>query len=455
MTIYNIYAEIKTNAVLENLYYEMEVYKTDWNNNRTHALKPTGKHPIKSDSIEVELPQMHPKTDQLGNPIKKTRLKTVHQTQLHSSLDIADPAETCYILAIDIYRKVGNNFIKVTPSPMTAIIPLKGFLTDNKAWGASREFEYYETIAQTQKKQQGQASIVQLNISSKPRIFEAEEHPIGDPLDPFTKQKVEDELKIRMTRPALTHVQVENLSVYDIRSEVLSFPFQNRSMFCGPAAFFYCVQQDRPDIYQQLIKELWETGETKIGALKIEADSSVRYPKNFFRDNGFPMISAIDWITMASLRDSENALFSINSPNPGLIGLNWAGAVTMWGVLEKWFNKVGATTIYSNISIAHSNLQDICTLNNYVTPHNHVVSLIGAGMLSKGGDTKFKNHWIVWEDKLRLLNGTPVTASTPLSETVKLTLFSWGEVYEQLKKTLSLGEFLNHTYGGLVFKKIP
>lgn len=456
MTIYYISAEIKTNTDPQNLYYEMELYKTDWNDNKTYALKPTGKHPVNVDTIESKKQQIHPSSDHLGNPVRKTNGKTVYKTQQHSSLDLADAQETCYILAIDIYRKIGNNFIKITQDPMTAITPLKGFSTNDKKWGASREFEYYETTQQTQKSQQGQINTFHLNISSKPRIFEAKEHPIGDPLDPFTKQNVENELKVRMTRPALTHTQIVNLKNYDIRRRVLYYPWQDRSMFCGPSAFFYCVQQDRPDIYQQLIKELWETSKTKIGSLEIEADNSVRHPKGFFHDNGIPKISAIDWITMASLRDTENlSLFSINSPSPGIFWWNWAGAITMWGVLQKWFKKAGAVKVYGNISITHSNLEDVCNLNNYITPDNHVITLIRAGMLSRGANALTKDHWIVWEDKLKLQNGTPVTTNTPLSEKVRLKLFSWGEVYEQLDTSLTLGEFLKHTFGGLVFKKIP
>lgn len=440
MTIYNISAAIKTNTAPENLYYDMELYKTDWSGNETFALRPTGKYPL-----------------QAGN-----------KTQLHPSLDISDPPETCYILSIDLYRKVGVDYIKVNQDSMTAIIPLKGFQTTDKDWGASREFEYFETAQPTQKERNGQVNVFQLNISSKPRIFEAKEHPVGDPLDPFTKQKVEDELKIRMMRPVPAKLltdpnwpdtTAENQAILNEQAErdrVRFYPWQDRSMFCGPAAFFYCLQQDRPDIYQQLIKELWESGETKIGALKMEADNSVRHPKSFFWEDGTPKIPAIDWITMASLRDTENtALFSINSPSPGFLWWNWAGAVTMWNVLEKWFKKAGASKKYDNISLSHSNLQAICILNNYISTDHHIVSLIRAGMLTRGENSITKDHWIVWEDKVKLLDGTEITTATPLTERVQLKLFSWGRVDQQLEVNLTLEQFLKHTFGGLVFSKIP
>ncbi|UYZ82577.1 hypothetical protein MTZ49_08075 [Entomomonas sp. E2T0] len=434
MTIYNISVAIKTNTAPENLYYDMELYKTDWSGNETFALRPTGKHPLQAD----------------------------YKTQVHPSLDISDPPETCYILSIDIYRKVGVDYIKMNQDPITAIMPLKGFQTTDKDWGASREFEYFETAQDTKKAEDGQVNTYKLNISSKPRIFEAKEHPIGDPLDPFTKQKVEEELKIRMTRPFksyiydLTKSPQENGKIKDYYDLVGIYPNQAASMFCGPAAFFYCVQKDRPDIYQQVIKELWQSGKTKIGSLKLEADKSVRHPKGFFTDNGTVKIPAIDWIVMASLRDTENTgLFSINSPSAGFLWWNWAGAVTMWGVLEKWFKRAGATKKYDNISIAHSNLQDVCNLNKYIGKDTHVVTLIGSGMLAED-NPQLKNHWIVLEGKLKIKDSEEeVTISTPLSSLVELEVFSWGKVKNRIRNGLTLGEFLKYIYGGMVFTKIP
>lgn len=75
-------------------------------------------------------------------------------------------------------------------------------------------------------------------------------------------------------------------------------------------------------------------------------------------------------------------------------------------------------------------------------------------MLSYKG-TIFKNHWIVWEDKLRLLNGDEVTMSTPLTEQVQLKLFTWGHVRCALRAKITLGDFLKYIYGGMVFSKIP
>ncbi|EPG8552906.1 hypothetical protein P5H05_005604, partial [Klebsiella pneumoniae] len=57
--------------------------------------------------------------------------------------------------------------------------------------------------------------------------------------------------------------------------------------------------------------------------------------------------------------------------------------------------------------------------------------------------------------KLKLVNGGGITNETSLEELVSLRLFSWGEVKDNsLRVSLKLGEFLNHTFGGMVFTKI-
>lgn len=410
MTKYNIIIEINTNTAPENLYYNMELYKSDRNGNKTYALRPTGK---------IQL--------QKGN-----------KTKVHESLDMADLPETSYILSLDLYRKIGSKYNKIYQEPLTAIAPLKGFLKDNKDWGLSRCFQYYETTQQTKKSQNEHIYIYQPKISSKPRIFKTKEHDIGDPLDPFTKEKVQQELKARIAKK--------------------TFPDQGSSSLCGPAAFFYALLMDRPDIYRQVVNELWESGKTKIGSLKLEPSKDCQNPTKFFKHNDdnkkedIPKISAIDWMTLASLRDSENTFFDYQSPDNELSG------ITMDGSIKSWFNKIGATkeasTGFNYLLGKNLSIKDVLSLNRYIDGNHHILVLIGAGMLNYGTGSS-KNHWIVWKSKLTLKNGSEITEQTALTEKVSLELFSWGEVGNQLKTDLTLEGVLDHLYGGLVFKKIP
>ncbi len=110
----------------------------------------------------------------------------------------------------------------------------------------------------------------------------------------------------------------------------------------------------------------------------------------------------------------------------------------------------------TNKCLYHSSLSDVCKLNSLMSDDIHIFSLISAGMIQQGADVPFKDHWIVWNGKLNLLNGGCITNETHLEEVVTLRFFSWGEVKDNsLRVSLTLGEFLSHTFGGVVFKKIP
>ncbi|OTQ27850.1 hypothetical protein [Gilliamella apicola] len=408
MTIYNISTYIKTKTDPKYIVYEMELYKIDDKGNKIYALKSTGKQNLQADK----------------------------RTSVHSSLDISDPENTSYILELNLFHKIGNDEYEVLPEPMTAIIPLKGFLTPDKKWGLSREFEYNET---TEKTQNGHVFIYSIKVSFKSRAFEVKEHPAGDPLDPFSKEEVEKGLLLRLAK--------------------VDYPDQDRSMLCGPAAFFYCLLMDRPDLYKQMVKELWESGKTKIGTLKIEPSSDCRHPTNFFKNEppGYlPKVPAIDWITLASLRDTENSFFDFDSPDDQIPGITTAGD------LKTWFKKAGAEIVYEiNTNIVNHitgpklTLKDLCRLNSYVREDTHVVMLITSRMFDTRVPIATKNHWIVLADKLKLINGHEVTEQTLLTELVELICFSWGSVDNQLLDNTTLADVMKYSYAAFVISKIP
>lgn len=406
MAIYNIYAKIKTKVNHEYLMYEMELYKSDNKGNKTYALEPTGLQPLQADK----------------------------KTLLHPSLDISDPENTSYILSIHIYHKIGAQEHDVLQEPMTAIVPLKGFLTDDKNWGISREFEYDET---TQKTRYRGVDLYRLTIRYRERAFEAKEHPKGDHYDPFTKEIIQNALRSRLM-----------LTKTDL-------PDQGDASLCGPAAFFYSLLIDRPDLYKQMVKELWESGKTKIGKLKIEPGEDCRHPTGFFNPDNTPRVSPIDWITLASLRDSENSFQDYESPD------NQVAGITLASTLISWFEKASATilheiktSVFSQAWMSTLTLAELCRLNSYISADTHVVVLIGAKLL----DDRYSgipNHWIVWTDKLKLLNGSEITQQTGLTEQVQLELFSWGEVGKQLLANTTLKRVLELTYAALIVSKIP
>ena len=410
MPKYNIYTKIESNVSVSSLFYDLNVYKTDGSNNK-HMLLSVTQQPIEQN----------------------------YQTQPHETNETEDDLSVIYIMEMNLYRKHGGKLVSVLSSPAKKMYTL-GEMASGQAYSKNKRENvcYFETKAQTKPvNAKGEDNIYNVKITCAQRFFVSQEHPVGDPLDPFTMDIIRKELDTRKAASLLG-------------PEGQYYPNQYYSMLCGPAAFFYCLMMDRFDVYRQLVWDLWNYGKGTLGSLLLSPTENTMKVKDLFGGGQHPRVPAIDWITMASLRDSSNNILKYESVGDKV------SAITLWGDIEKWMISVGSQKIFSNISMSHSNINDICKLNTLIDDERHVVSLISAGMLQQGADVPFKDHWIVWCGKLKLINGNAITNNTELGECVSLKLFSWGEVKDNsLKEGITLGEFLKYTFGGMVFTKIP
>lgn len=97
-------------------------------------------------------------------------------------------------------------------------------------------------------------------------------------------------------------------------------------------SLLFCLINLSPNNYKLAVKQLWETGVTRIGELEIKLakDGCVRV-KNFYNGE-LPKIPPIDWITLASLRESENKAFQLKDPSQEVAG------ITTWWEMESWCN---------------------------------------------------------------------------------------------------------------------
>ncbi|WP_404680020.1 hypothetical protein [Raoultella terrigena] len=403
MPKYNVYTKIESNVPASNLFYDLNVYRTDANNKK-YVLLSVSEQPIDPN----------------------------YYTQSHDTNDTDDDLSVIYIIEISLYRKHGGKLISVLSSPAKRMYTL-GEIASGKAYSKSKRENvcYFETKAQTKLVNDNRdENIHSVQITCLERAFIAKEYPIGSEDDPFDKKKIESQLTSRIKHS--------------------NYPNQGGTSLCGPASFFYCLLMDRPDVYKQAVNELWLHGKTKIGTLEISPGNGCRHPKgSFYDDYGREAISGLDWITLAGLRDSENSVMSYDAVDDQVSG------ITMWGVLTNWFQKAGYEKIFDNISLSHANEEDIVMLNSYAKQGYRVVTLISAGML-KGwgnGDSSSKNHWIVWNEPVCKVNGGDVTPKDS-DELIELKLFSWGIVDWQTKDKSSLSYFAKHVFGGLVFKPL-
>ncbi|MFD1259825.1 hypothetical protein [Entomomonas asaccharolytica] len=432
MAIYTVYTRVESNVSYSDLFYTMQVYRYT-EGAMFYALPMTKIRPVQAN-------YMTQKHETVDIPTKKFNSKHIE-----------------YIMEVMLYRKIGDEFIEVLDKPATSIVSLLNFATDDFDSRTSRtNICYFETSQPTQKTTDGDINTYQLKISCKKRVFIAPEHPIDDPEDPFLKSKIEAALKERV-KPYPTASR-RSLTFEEKLAQNLSYPEQGSSNLCSAAAFFYCLLNDRPDLYIQIVRELWEDGRTQLGSKLIRPSPACTRPINFFEYDktlrkDVPKMPAIDWITLASICDSENIVFPHDSPSNKLSG------VILDGRVKGWFEYLGASCVktYGIDAIfgRHLRQREVCEINSFVGPHVHIITMIGNSILHTPPHDN-EMQWIVWEDRLRVDDGSnrEVDYDTPYTAKVSLKLFANGKL-RTTRKGLTLKDFLEHLAGGVVVTQIP
>ena len=217
---------------------------------------------------------------------------------------------------------------------------------------------------------------------------------------------------------------------------------QGAAQLCGPAALLYSVAQDSPEAYTQFGIDLFEKGEGRLKELVVTpGDDLLRaVPKN-------GSIDMADWVTLASLRDSENWFgFSYSDTNQAAAGITWPNE------FEKWFTKIGYTKVINKASKWSTqnrlNAEEASRL--YDDDDYHVVLLLNHKLLTQRGHRTYEHsvatpptHYVVLRSKIQF------------APTVKFDVYTWGQRRVQvphLGEAMTLDEFLGNYFGFVACK---
>lgn len=207
---------------------------------------------------------------------------------------------------------------------------------------------------------------------------------------------------------------------------------QESSSLCGPTCLMYLIATHRPSMYQQFVMNLYEYGEANLGALRIVPGEDC---KNY---NPGTAIAAADWVSLASIRDSENSVFDYDD-----IGDEFPG-ITMPNHLEGWFEKVGFTEVRNETNVLFTKgasnwneavglFQSGCQVCLFIKAHG--IDNIEAGILQR----IFPGHWVVL---------TSVQSND--ANDIRFTVFTWGERFHEVpyrNAPLTLDDWLGYYYG--------
>jgi hypothetical protein len=197
---------------------------------------------------------------------------------------------------------------------------------------------------------------------------------------------------------------------------------------------------------------MYETGKAKIGKIEVNAGTDT---KNYNLPTSSGM-SAVDWIGLAGLRDSENDVFDYQAYT------NEVAGITMPGDLLSWHTKSGFTDGINDTNVVDD--EDLFTL---LTAHQkkqagHSVCLfVGAGVFAGKKDGRaIADHWVVLNSPI-LIGGNPVHSllakgktinddKTILSKKLSFNVYTWGENSRPVNRhfpNLTVEYFLDYFYG--------
>ena len=261
-------------------------------------------------------------------------------------------------------------------------------------------------------------------------------------------------------------------------------PNQMSTSYCGPAAFLYCLLEDRPDLYAAYAIGLWERGTHDLAGggspLHVTAHSGARTAMSELpkarTTHPRTTISDLDWMTMSSLSTSTRPFnWLLGAPSPADQG----GSISYPWVVKSWFNAVGAPARadvmgLGALPISLATFLDL--MNSW--PTCWIILQIDVSLLS-GGETHFfkGRHWVVVDPHrapmVRDGNGktVPIGAAAqdiwhlppamiergdvldgPLMQdwVTNLRLVSWGQENHAMSQQ-KLGYLVNRVYGGFAF----
>ena len=224
------------------------------------------------------------------------------------------------------------------------------------------------------------------------------------------------------------------------------------SQLCGAASVIYNLAQADPSAYAQLAIDLFEKGEGKVKSLTIKPSADLR--KTAVPGGNDPA----DWIVLASLRDSENWLFTYHGDGrwniPVLGSADDAKAIQMPHTVAAWFTSFGYSDVKNVTNLLFTkDWDDVGDADKLYRSGYKVCLFISANMLSaatQADASTLPDHWVVM--------ASPVLSSTihlDPTATISATVYTWGavrDVHENPSKKMTVKQFLSNFYGYVAAK---
>jgi hypothetical protein len=217
---------------------------------------------------------------------------------------------------------------------------------------------------------------------------------------------------------------------------------QAGSLLCGPAAFAFDLATDDPVTYAKAIISLFTGGTGVIGTLLL------RPKKDLLFSHFSGGINAVDWILLASLRDSSNYIFDVEEVDDLL------GVATLPSTVESWLKSVGYTKVFNETNVWFTkNSHNLRAAGRLFQEGYRIFLFVNSAILKSAKQTNpslAPDHFVMLQSPIEIA-GPPLESL----QTASCRVYSWGEeqsVPQDAKIPLKLPDFLLNYYGYLAFK---
>ncbi len=207
-------------------------------------------------------------------------------------------------------------------------------------------------------------------------------------------------LKVSTHYPKIRKQDVTD-DLTDTLNNIQPFISQESSSLCGPAAFFYILLKIRPDIYVNLVIDLYSTGKSKLKELKLESSSTAKSYKPV-------KMKGIDWILLSSIKPEYD------DPSEKFDG------ITLPGKLKGWFLKAGFTMVEDHTNLVfNKGLYTLLDAQIAYTSGYKICLFVDGDIFNpsgqKHGSSAIPNHWAVMNSdiKIRKYDELTKTHQTP------------------------------------------
>lgn len=242
------------------------------------------------------------------------------------------------------------------------------------------------------------------------------------------------------------------------RANAPHFIYQGYAPLCGPAAFMYCVAKHHKEVYRRYVAELLIHGEAKLGQLHVK-------PSLACRNGSAQETHPVDWVALASLRDSSNGLLSMSSGGSNMAGITAAGQMVEWfescGLFSGADSKVnyvfgGSAKTLMEANQHHGSGSLVCLLIRAAII-NPVQGEVPLNKLKKGTPKTIlgtPDHWIVLGSPIRVGRDswTPSSYGSEkfLDALLEFECYTWGDGSRRSSHriaNLTVRQFLPYFYG--------